>query len=116
MADLIEYPNLKFQNNRYVYILILIDCFTKKIWAVAMKEKSATWTADAFEMIFKNFDEFPSHLITDGGLGKTALSYQRLHIFRIFQRKNTKCISELRNKPLQNPYKDEMESLYSRTC
>ena len=68
MADLIEYPNLKFQNNRYVYILILIDCFTKKVWAMAMKEKSATWTADAFESIFKNLDDFPSHLITDGGL------------------------------------------------
>ena len=73
MADLIEYPNLKFQNNRYVYILIVIDCFSKKVWAVAMKEKSATWTADAFEMIFKNFDEFPTHLITDGGLGKIIL-------------------------------------------
>ena len=73
MADLIEYPNLKFQNNRYVYILIVIDCFSKKVWAVAMKEKSATWAADAFEMIFKNFDEFPTHLITDGGLGKVNL-------------------------------------------
>ena len=73
MADLIEYPNLKFQNNRYVYILIVIDCFSKKVWAVAMKEKSATWAADAFEMIFKNFDEFPTHLITDGGLGKLNL-------------------------------------------
>ena len=72
MADLIEYPNLKFQNNRYVYILIVIDCFSKKVWAVAMKEKSATWTADAFEMIFKNFDEFPTHLITDGGLGEIS--------------------------------------------
>ena len=70
MADLIEYPNLKFQNNRYVYILIVIDCFSKKVWAVAMKEKSATWAADAFEMIFRNFDEFPTHLITDGGLGE----------------------------------------------
>ena len=73
MADLIEYPNLKFQNNRYVYILIVIDCFSKKVWAVAMKEKSATWTADAFEMIFKDFDEFPTHLITDGGLGEIIL-------------------------------------------
>ena len=74
MADLIEYPNLKFQNNRYVYILIVIDCFSKKVWAVAMKEKSATWTADAFEMIFKDFDEFPTHLITDGGLGEISFS------------------------------------------
>ena len=70
MADLIEYPTYKFQNNRYVYILIMIDCFTKKVWAVAMKQKTAQWTSDAFESVFKKLDEFPTHIITDGGLGK----------------------------------------------
>ena len=69
MADLIEYPRLKFQNNGYVYILVLIDCFTRKIWVEPMKRKTASWTADAFEAIFKNFDEFPTHIITDRGLG-----------------------------------------------
>ena len=71
MADLIEYPKYKFQNNRYVYILVIIDCFTKKVWAVAMKQKTADWTADAFESVFKKFDQFPTHLITDAGLGET---------------------------------------------
>ena len=70
MADLIEYPNLKFQNNQYIYILILIDCFTRKVWAAPMKRKNAQWTADAFESIFKHFDEFPLHVITDRGHGK----------------------------------------------
>ena len=70
MADLIEYPKLKFQNNQYVFILVLIDCFTRKIWAEPMKRKNAQWTADAFESIFKKFDEFPLHIITDRGLGE----------------------------------------------
>ena len=68
MADLIEYPRAKFVNRGYKFILILIDCFTKVIWAVPMKEKSAKWTSDAFMSIFKTFDEFPKNLITDGGL------------------------------------------------
>ena len=70
MADLIEYPKLKFQNNGYVYILVLIDCFTRKVWVEPMKKKNAQWAADAFEAIFKNFEEFPIHVITDRGLGK----------------------------------------------
>ena len=116
MADLIEYPNLKFQNNRYVYILIMIDCFSKKVWAVAMKEKSATWTADAFEMIFKNFDEFPTHLITDGGLGESIYSNLSNKIFRIFQRKDAKCFPELWNQSLQDFNKNEVESFHGGTC
>ena len=68
MADLVEYPRYKFVNRGYKFILILIDCFSRVIWAVPMKEKSAKWTSDAFMSIFKNFDEFPKNLITDGGL------------------------------------------------
>ena len=68
MGDLIEYPQTKIINRGYKYILILIDCFTKRVWAIPMKEKSAQWSADAFSSIFKNFDEFPKNLITDGGL------------------------------------------------
>ena len=70
MADLLEYPQYKFQNNRYVFALILIDCFTKKVWTVPMKRKDSQWTADAFESIFRTFDQFPVHIITDRGLGK----------------------------------------------
>ena len=70
MADLIEYPKLKFQNNGYVYILVIIDCFTRKVWVEPMKRKNGQWTADAFEAVFKKFDEFPIHIITDRGLGK----------------------------------------------
>ena len=68
MGDLIEYPNYKWQNNGYQYILVLIDCFTKMIYVRPMKRKSKEWTADAFQTIFKEFDSFPINLITDSGL------------------------------------------------
>lgn len=68
MGDLIEYPNFKFQNNGYKFILILIDCFTKMIYARPMKRKTKEWAADAFDSIFKEFDTYPINLITDAGL------------------------------------------------
>ena len=68
MGDLIEYPQFKFNNRQYVYILILIDCFTKKVYCAPMREKSKQWSAKAFESIFIKLDEFPKHIVTDGGL------------------------------------------------
>ena len=69
MGDLIEYPQYKFNNRQYVYILVLIDCFTKKVFAAPMKEKTKQWSVKAFESIFIHLDEFPTHIVTDGGLG-----------------------------------------------
>ena len=68
MADLIEYPRTKVINRGYVYILIVIDCFSRRVWSYSMKEKSAERTSEAFANIFKTFDEFPKNIITDGGL------------------------------------------------
>ena len=67
MGDLLEYPQYKTVNRGYVYILVLIDCFTKKIYIAPMKKKDKQHAAEAFESIFKTFDQFPVHLITDGG-------------------------------------------------
>ena len=68
MADLIEYPQYKHVNHGYCFILVMIDCFSKKAYAVPMKKKNKEWAADAFESVFKNFDEYPINLVTDGGL------------------------------------------------
>ena len=68
MADLIEYPNDKYNNSGYCFILVLVDCFTKMLYAAPMKRKSKEWTADAFQSIFKKMDRFPLNLVTDGGL------------------------------------------------
>ena len=80
MADLIEYPrkNTKHINRGYVYILIIIDCFTKRVWAAPMKNKTKESSADAFNSILKDFDQFPNHIITDGGLEFFNSSVQNL--------------------------------------
>ena len=67
MGDLIEYPNYKFYNNGFKYILLLIDCFTKVVYSAPLKRKAKEYSADAFESIFKNLDQFPINLVTDGG-------------------------------------------------
>ena len=70
MGDLIEYPQYKFNNRQHVYILILIDCFTKKVYCAPMRDKSMKSSVNAFESIFVKMDEFPTHMVTDGGLGR----------------------------------------------
>ena len=67
MADLMEFPQYKFRNRGYRFALILIDVFTKKLYTAPLKKKTKEETAQAFETIFKDFDEFPINLVTDRG-------------------------------------------------
>ena len=80
MADLIEYPKYKNQNSNYRFILVIIDCFTKYIWTVPMKFKTAQWTSEAFESVFKTFDKFPVHIVTDRGL-----EFYNVQVQKVFQ-------------------------------
>ena len=68
MADLLEFPQYKFRNRGYRFALVLIDVFSKKLYTAPMKKKTKEQTAQAFESIFNDFDEFPINLVTDRGL------------------------------------------------
>ena len=67
MADLMEFPQYKYRNRGFRFALILIDVFTKKLYTAPLKKKTKDETAQAFEKIFKDFDEFPINLVTDRG-------------------------------------------------
>ena len=67
MADLMEYRNLKYENKHFAYILIIIDCFTKYIWAKPIKKKDGPSCANALNDVFQDFTEWPNSLITDQG-------------------------------------------------
>ena len=67
MADTINYEKFKYQNDRYAYIVVMIDCFTRKLWTVPMKRIDAEHAADAFESVFKTLERWPTHLVTDHG-------------------------------------------------
>ena len=80
MGDLIEYPQYKFNNRQHVYILILIDCFTRKVYSAPMRDKSMKSSVKAFESIFVEMDEFPTHMVTDGGLGNKTILFNLIII------------------------------------
>ena len=69
-ADLIEYSQRHFSmvNKGFKYILIVIDCFSKKVYAYPVKRKNADYMSDAFQNIFNKLDHYPNSLITDQGL------------------------------------------------
>jgi integrase-like protein len=61
-ADLAEMP----QNNGYRYILVVIDVFTKYVWATPLKRKDPESVREGFKQIFKN-RRIPCKLQTDRG-------------------------------------------------
>lgn len=67
VGDLIEMiPYAKF-NKGYKYILVVINAFSKYIWAVPIKNKSATTVTTAFKSILSKLQEKPKNLQTDQG-------------------------------------------------
>jgi len=64
-ADLIDYANRETKDG-YQYILIVQDTFSRKIWAVAMKDKTPSVTQPAFEYIVRSSGT-PRMLDTDDG-------------------------------------------------
>ena len=64
---------LSFRNKMYKYILVMVDCFSKKLWAQPIKRKTKEATSDAMEKILDEMKTFPTMIITDGGKGKIIL-------------------------------------------
>ena len=80
MADLIEYNKYtKRFNQGYNFILVIIDCFSKRMWAKPLKTKSGHETARAFESILFGLDDFPVNLCTDSG--KEFFNYDCMKVF-----------------------------------
>ena len=70
MSDLIEYSQsgMRFANQGYVYILIFIDCFTRKVFARPLKKKNAIEMSQAINSILNDLENYPNSIITDEGL------------------------------------------------
>ena len=70
MGDLIEYSQntYKHANRGFSYILVVIDVFTKMIYARPLKKKDKFSTSKALEEILRELEHYPNTLITDEGL------------------------------------------------
>lgn len=67
-ADLIEMIPWSSQNNSYRYILMVIDIFSKRAWAMPLKNKTGEEVTKAMSSIFiSNPTHIPRNLHTDEG-------------------------------------------------
>lgn len=66
-ADLIDLISLKTYNKGFKYILVIIDCFSKFVWAVPLKTKNKIEVFKAFQSVFKQSGRRPRNLQTDMG-------------------------------------------------
>ena len=67
-SDLIDMQKYGTKNSNFNFILVVIDCFTKKVWARPLKNKKGETTAEALRSIFESMDYPIQSLIFDEGL------------------------------------------------
>ena len=77
-ADLIDMQQFERKNHGFRYILIVIDVFSKKAYAVPLKDKTAKTTTEAMEIILKQTGERIRNLQTDDGKEFFNSSMKRL--------------------------------------
>ena len=65
--DLIDMQEYKRQNDGYAFILIVIDCFTRFIWHVPLKDKRATTIKASLEELYTAEAPLPLRVQTDRG-------------------------------------------------
>ena len=66
--DLMDLQQISGNNSNYKYILLTIDCFSKKIWMRKLKTKTGFETAEGIKSIIMDMDWPPQTVIFDEGL------------------------------------------------
>ena len=106
-ADLIEYRDLQYQNRGNKYILLVIDVFSKVIYAEAIKQKTGDLTAEAMDRILQNAQP-PVMLVTDGGkeffnshFDKVMISHNIHHFRQPTRTKWKTAVAERANRTIK---------------
>ena len=66
-ADLADLQSLKRSNGGYTFVLVVIDVFSKYVWARPLKRKTASETLDAIDDIIVKSQRRPKNMMTDNG-------------------------------------------------
>ncbi|KAK9817041.1 hypothetical protein WJX72_008796 [[Myrmecia] bisecta] len=75
-ADLIDYAGLKSKNRGYAYVLVVIDDFSKMVWAEPLKSKTYAAVHAGFQAVFSRAKGKPQRLLTDEEAAITSKSFQ----------------------------------------
>lgn len=85
-ADLADMSNLSKHNNKYRYLLCIIDVFSKYAWVVPIKDKTGKTLVQAFKSVLKQ-GRSPKSLQTDKGsefknsVYQKFLKLKKIHFF-----------------------------------
>lgn len=85
-ADLVDMSFTKEKNKPYVFILTVIDCFSKYAWAIPLKNKSADSIVEAFETLFR--ERIPQKVWVDQGS-----EFYNSKVERLFKKHNIEMYS-----------------------
>lgn len=86
-VDLADMQKLSRWNDTFKYLLVVIDVFSKFLWVIPVKNKSAGVTKSAFEYLFTNQARKPVKLMSDKGtefnnsIVKTYLENLGIHYY-----------------------------------
>lgn len=75
--DLVDLSSLQKYNNKYRYLLMCIDIFSKYAWSEPIKSKNSSSVLQAFKNILNSTDRKPEKLQTDAGTEFVNQSFQR---------------------------------------
>jgi transposase InsO family protein len=100
-ADLVDMIAFAKHNDDYQYILTVIDCLSKFLWALPLNTKSPKHVKKAFEKIFESSGRIPKKLQTDAGkefYGKEMqefLKKHNIHHFSSFSDKKASIVERV---------------------
>lgn len=108
-ADLIDITNLKHKNNQITFLLVIIDVFTRKLWVMPLKRKTAAETCRGLESWINHLqseNDKPSHILTDNGKEFVNRCVKNLFVrydisHHLSKNINKAAIAERVNKSLQ---------------
>ena len=115
-ADLavFRHKDLKAANYPFQYMLIVIDCWTRRIWLEPMVSKECEETIEKFDKVFKSVKVLPLMIQTDqGGEFKCKLAdryFDNKKIFTYWSRTKRKCaFVERVIQTIKNIFEKKME-------
>ena len=76
-ADLMDMSSISKDNDNYKYVLIVVDTFSKFLWALPLKNKTSQSVSEAFKQIFSTGRK-PRRLRTDKGQEFMGATTKRL--------------------------------------
>jgi hypothetical protein len=99
-ADLIIMP----LENKFKYILTIMDGFTRFLWTVPLKHKTGLEVSNAFKQIIKKSGRKPNKLFVDQGK-----EFYNQHMYKLFKFKK----SDILEKDSKGEYINEIYSVFN---